>query len=382
MALNKYKKYSWVKRFVQIAFFAFIAFIVITNHLESQGIELPWTAPGFHSVCPFGGVETIGRLVTEDRYIQKTHESNLWVLFGVLLSTALVGSVFCGWICPLGSIQDWIGKLGKKLFAKKYNHFVPKKIDYILSYLRYFVLGLVILKTTEMLTLVFMNVDPYYALFHFWTGDVVPSALIVLGIVLIASLFVERPWCRWLCPFGAVLGIVQLVSPWKIRRNKDICTNCGKCSRVCPMGIDLASKNVILDPRCNKCGECLTACTKEGGLTHSLGKRASINNRFITAGIILVLLFAPVVYAQLTSSFNTSNRPQVTRGNLSPEEIKGSMTFEELAKGFDMEYTDLKVYLELPDSITPDTQIKDAEDIEEFITTRLIRDKMSALQNS
>ena len=381
MAINTVKKFNWIKRLIRIAFFTFILFMVISHYLEEQGVELPWSIPNFHSTCPFGGIETLGRLVTEDRYIQKTHESNLWVLLASLLGTAVIGAAFCGWICPLGTVQDWIAKLGKKIFKKKFNNFVPKKLDHILGYLRYVFLGLVVLKTTQMLTLVFMNVDPYYALYHFWTGEVVPSALIVLGIILAGSFFVERPWCRWLCPFGAVQGIVQLISPWKIRRDKDLCIDCKKCTKACPMRIDVAEKNSILDTRCNKCGECLSVCPEKGALTHSIGKKVSINNRFVTVAIVLVLFFSPIVYAQITGSFTTSNKVAIVRGTLAADDIKGSMTFGDLAIGFNMEYEELKTYLGLPDAASESMKIKDIEDIDDNHSPHTIREKMSALQN-
>jgi ferredoxin len=368
----------WIRRVLQIGFFLFVLSVVTTHFLKSQGVSLPWDSANFHAICPFGAVETTGRLITQGDFIPKTHESNFWILLSVIGATVLFGALFCGWLCPLGSIQDWIGKLGKRLLGKRYNR-IPKKLDRLLSYLRYVVLALVVIQTTRMINLVFVKVDPYYALFHFWTGEALPSAIAVLGVVLVSSLFVARPWCRWLCPFGALQGILQLVSPWKIRRDAASCINCGKCSRVCPMSIRVDKTEAVLDTRCNRCGECLAACPIEGGLDHALPQRKlSLKSRFATAALIVVLFATPIMAAQQAGLFKTSNRTVVVKGKLATEEIKSSLTLNELALGFGTDIHTIREYLALPATVAGDTKLRDLEDINESLTTKAVREKMES----
>jgi polyferredoxin len=300
-------------------------------------------------------------------------------LFATTGATLLIGAAFCGWLCPLGSVQDWIGRLGKKILGKRFNR-VPYILDQILGYLRYVVLALVVIGTTRMINLVFASVDPYYALFHFWTGEALPSAIAVLAVVLVSSLFVERPWCRWLCPFGALQGILQLVSPWKIRRNPEICINCNKCARACPMRIKVSEKMTVLDTRCNRCGECLAACPVEGGLEHSLPGRVRIplKNRLLPAFLVLTFFAAPIVISQQVGLFETSAKVQVVEGTLKAEEIKSSMTLEELAAGFNASLDALIEFLTLPEGVPASTKLRDLEDIDESLTTKAVRSKMSS----
>jgi len=101
--------------------------------------------------------------------------------------------------------------LARKIFKKRYNHFIPIKLDMLLRYLRYIILILVVVKTATTAKLLFSNFDPYFALFNIWSDEVTRLSLFILAVVLIVSLFIERPWCKYLCPFGALLGIFNFL---------------------------------------------------------------------------------------------------------------------------------------------------------------------------
>ncbi len=380
--MNRVKKRSalWARRSIQIVFFLFIFAVAFSHYAEKNGMDVPWPVlHNFHAVCPFGAVETAGRLVMDGSFIPKIHESNLWVFAGVMLVTLLFGAVFCGWLCPLGSVQEWIGTIGKKIFGKRYNRFIGERADRVLGYLRYAVLVLVLLKTTQMVSLVFQRVDPYYALFHFWMGDVLPSAMIVLGAVLALSLFFERPWCRWFCPFGALIGLVQLFAPWKIRRNSAECSACGACSRMCPMRIPLEKKTTVLDTRCNRCGNCLTVCPKEAGMSFSFS-RASLYpmKRRLVTGVLIVLVFAaPILFAHAGGFFHTSRNAKVQRGKIGVEEIRGTMTMEEIARGMGLDSEMLRQVLGVEENMPESTKLYDLEDLQASLTLKTVKQKLS-----
>ncbi len=255
---NFFRNKIWVRRFAQLFFFGLIALISVNHTLSESGLSIPFLAnASLHALCPFGGVVTIYQYATEGTFVQKIHESSfILMIIGFLLSI-LFGPVFCGWVCPLGTVQEWFAALGRKLFGKKrYNHFIPARIDRVLRYLRYLVLAWVVYMTATSGTLVFASIDPYYALFNFWTSEVAVGGLIVLGVTLLASLFVERPWCKYACPYGAVLGLFNLVRVFGIRRQESTCTLCGACDRNCPMNINVSSKSVVRDHQCISCLEC------------------------------------------------------------------------------------------------------------------------------
>jgi len=241
----------------QLFFFALIAAIAVNHSLSLAGVRIPLLgAASTHALCPFGGVVSIYQYLTSGTYVKKIHDASfilMYVGFGLAL---LFGPVFCGWVCPFGSVQEWIGRIGKKLLRKRYNTMVPPKLDRILRYLRYVVLAMVVFVTARSGQLLFENLDPYNALFAFWTGEVPLTALIVLVVVLLLSLVVERPFCRYACPYGAVQGVFNLFRIFKIRRNAATCIDCSKCDRACPMNIEVSSKAVIRDHQCISCMKC------------------------------------------------------------------------------------------------------------------------------
>lgn len=242
---------------VQIGFFVVIAVIAINHTLVESGADLPLlTGASLHSVCPFGGVVTIYQYATTGRFVQKIHESAFVLMFAGFALAVLVGPAFCGWACPMGSVQEWIGKLGRRIFRRRYNRFVPYQVDRWLRYLRYLVLAWVLFVTAWSAKLVFADYDPYFALFNFWSNEVAWSALAILGLVLVLSLFVERPFCKYACPYGATLGLFNLIRIFPIRRNAKSCITCRLCDVACPMNIPVSGKEVIRDHQCISCLKC------------------------------------------------------------------------------------------------------------------------------
>lgn len=259
-----------LRTIVQIAFFALVAFMSVAKFLLEQGVALPFVSEvSLHTVCPFGGVVSIYQLIADGTFVQKIHESALVLMALVFVLAILFGPVFCGWFCPFGSFQEWLGKLGRKVFGKRFNHLVPPKIDRVLRYLRYGVLGMVVYMTAKTGLLVFQNVDPYYALFNFYSGEVAISALIALFVVVILSLVVERPFCKYACPYGALLGLTNLFRVFGIRRRPSSCIGCKACDRACPMNIPVSESGTVRNPQCISCMKCTSesACPVPGTVT-------------------------------------------------------------------------------------------------------------------
>lgn len=242
---------------VQLVFFALMLSIAINHTLEELGRAIPWlSAASIHGICPFGGVVSIYQYATTGTLVQKVHEASFVLMAIVVFLAIAFGPVFCGWICPMGTIQEWFGRIGRKVFKKRYNAFVPQKIDRVLRYLRYLVLIWVIYMTAATGTLIFEAWDPYYTMFNLWSDELAWSGVAILALVLGLSLFVERPFCKYACPFGAVLGITNLFRIFGIRRNASTCINCSLCDKTCPMNIPVSASGVVRDHQCISCMKC------------------------------------------------------------------------------------------------------------------------------
>lgn len=252
------KTKNWPRLVVQVFFFFLILMIAVNKNLVESGKSgiLFLSSASLHALCPFGGVVSIYQFLTVGTFVQKIHESSFVLMFIVFALAILFGPVFCGWVCPLGSFQELIGKIGRKIIGKKYNSFIPYKYDRYLRYLRYIILLWVLYAIGVTGKLLFQDYDPYYALFNFWTSEITVSALVILGITIISSLFVERPWCKYACPYGAVLGITNLFRIFKIRRESSTCILCSACDRACPMNISVSNKGIIRNQQCISCLKC------------------------------------------------------------------------------------------------------------------------------
>jgi polyferredoxin len=272
------KKKSNIRLYIQIFFFVLVASIAVNHSLEEAGRALPLlSSASLHALCPFGGVVSIYQQVTTSTYVKQIHESSFILMYLAFLLALFFGPVFCGWVCPLGAVQEWFSRLGRRIFKKRFNHFIPYRFDKYLRFLRYIVLARVLYLTAVTGTLIFIKMDPYYALFNFWTGEVAVTALILLMIVLAASLFVERPFCKYICPYGAILGVFNLFRIFKIKRNAATCTDCKLCDRSCPMNITVSTSRVIRNHQCISCLECTSdyACPVTDTVELTTGKMIS-----------------------------------------------------------------------------------------------------------
>lgn len=270
------KRGIWMRKILQGFFFLLVLLNVVNHTLQKDGggwSFLP--AASLHSICPFGGVESAYRLLTGGALLQKVRDSSVILLMAVFLLAVLFGPVFCGWICPLGSLQEWFGKIGRKwLGPRRYNHFIPAKLDHALRYLRYGVLAWLVYATAISAKLVFQEYDPFFALFHFWTGEASFSALLILLAILLTSLLVERPWCKYACPFGAFLGFTNLFRIFTIQRNAGTCRPGQACSTLCPMNIHVSSQAEVRDHQCIACLECTSeaCCPIQGTVVFAAGR--------------------------------------------------------------------------------------------------------------
>jgi polyferredoxin len=258
----------WVRKVVQWGFFALIALLAVNNALAESGGGLAFLpSVSLHAICPFGGVVSIYQFATVGTFVQKVHQASFVLMAIGFLLAILFGPVFCGWVCPLGTIQEFVSGFGRRVLRKRFNHFVPAKLDKVLRYLRYGVLAWVVYMTAVTGLLIFSEYDPYFALFNFWSSEASLLGLGILVVTLVLSFFVERPWCKYACPYGAVLGVTNLFRVFAIRRTEATCKTCALCATQCPMNIAVDKQTVVRDHQCISCLECTSEAVCPAGQT-------------------------------------------------------------------------------------------------------------------
>lgn len=268
------------RRVTQLGFAAFITFTIVQHTLVGEEGES--STASAESFCPFGGLETLYKYVASGgNYVPHTHLSNLVLAGAVLLVALLARNAFCGWICPLGFLQDMVSKFSGwvqkrfRLVRRAVKTLKTKgawlsAIDRPLRLLKYGVLVWAVGGAAAFGVMVFRDYDPWAALLTITEWSVGPG-LFVLGVTLVASLFVERPWCRYACPLGAASGLVSKFSPVYLQRNGDACKACGVCNKACPMGLKIDTASTITSVDCIGCLECVGVCPREGALELKVG---------------------------------------------------------------------------------------------------------------
>ncbi|MBK9695910.1 MAG: 4Fe-4S binding protein [Propionibacteriaceae bacterium] len=227
-------------------------------------------AASVDALCPFGAVETLLTWVTTGGLISKIHPSNLVLGLALLIATLLVGNAFCGWICPFGALQDALTWVRRKLNLPSVT--LPRTLDRALRWGRFVVLAVVLYFSYTTAKLWFADYDPYVTLFGLhWLFGAESSgfwiALLILGVVAAASVVIDRFWCRYLCPLGAVFAVVGRFSLLRLRRSAVTCTDCTLCDKPCPVGIEPSKAKPFVSSDCIGCMDCVATCPVPGALT-------------------------------------------------------------------------------------------------------------------
>ena len=374
-------KSSKIRISVQTGFLLFLTWVGIRHQMLGGG---PSGAPAVDALCPFGGMESLYIFLTSGGWLRRVAPSALVLLVAVVLMTIVPGRTFCGWICPLGTLGELSAKIGKKLGIKKSE--LPPAVDSKLRYLKYVIFLVIIYFTWQMGTLVWRDYDPWVAYMHLSAGfsEMVekPWAFIILfGTVIFASFKIERFWCRYLCPLGALLAPLQKISLIKVHRNEEHCIHCHLCSPNCPVRLDPESSDTVTSAECLACGQCVEACPKEKALYFAL-KGKTIKT--LTVGIIgLVIFFGAYGYARVTNLWQTWASPTATIVEKDPTEaIFGWMSIEKIAETLTISVDEVIKLGKLPQDIPLDIPVKNIEGVDDELLKENLKEGLETRQPS
>lgn len=162
----------------------------------------------------------------------------------------LFGRVFCGYACPIGAWQQLLAGIGNKFTKFR----MPKKLDKVLKYFKYLFAILIVGVAVSTRYPFFQKIDPFSYLFAF---NFTVYGIISIAIVSGVSLLISRPFCRYICPYGAILALFSKFSIYKIKA-KNGCKSCTLCDRVCET--DAITKGIVDQSECIRCKKCIDSC--------------------------------------------------------------------------------------------------------------------------
>ena len=232
----------------------------------------------------------------------------MFILVAFLAISWLLRKSFCSWLCPVGTISEWLWKLGKETFGRNFR--LPRWLDIPLRGLKYLLLGLFLYAVGSMTVpaiRAFLE-GPYgviadVKMLNFFRFMTVATA-VTLGVLVLLSVFVQNFWCRYLCPYGGLMGLVALLSPLRIRRDAILCIDCAKCAKSCPALLPVDKLVQIRSAECTGCLECVAVCPAEGALRMAAPRRRRVP-AWAMATAAAVLFLGICGYAQWAGYWRT-----------------------------------------------------------------------------
>jgi ferredoxin len=309
------------------------------------------------ALCPFGGIETLWSYLATGAILQRIAFSSLVLLGSTVVVALIAGRAFCGQVCPLGTLQELVGRIGRRFGWTRTNP--PAPIDRVARLLKYVVLVVATAATWWLGTLVFRPYDPWAAYHHVTSTELFTEFGIggaILGVSLAGSLIYQRFFCRYACPMGAGLALLAPLSWFKVRRTEASCTDCRQCSTICPVGIDVSGASTVDSTECISCGECVTACTVPNTLAIADRTGRTLPPLVLTI-FTLAVFFGVVGIATAVDSFDWTiptlagevQRAQEGGAPVDTSVIKGSMSMNQTADATGIPATELQQVFGLPD---------------------------------
>ncbi|MCS6953240.1 MAG: 4Fe-4S binding protein [Bryobacteraceae bacterium] len=308
-----------LRRIVQCLFAALnvwigVEFYLFVRHYETGGTSLYVPRPpGVEGWLPIASLMNL-KYWLETGEVPAIHPAGMFLLVAFLAISWLLRKSFCSWLCPIGALSEALWRAGRSIFGRNFR--LPRWLDFPLRSVKYVLLGLFLYAIGTMSApaiRAFME-SPYgliadVKMLNFFRYLSVTAA-VTLGVLAVASVLLQNFWCRYLCPYGALLGLLSRFSPAYVRREPHLCIDCAKCAQACPSWLPVDQLVSVRSEECIGCMACVAACPAEGALYLSLPRRRRLPAWALAAGIAAIF-FAVVSYARWAGYWRTDLPSQV-----------------------------------------------------------------------
>jgi len=300
-------RYAIQAVFLLFSLYIGLQFYQFYEHFVTNGktpfVERPSAVEGF---LPISALVALKVWLTSGDF-DVIHPAGLVLLSFFVGAGILLRKTFCSWICPVGTANELIAWLGRKILRRNFE--LPKRLVWLLTPIKYvlllFFIGMVL--QMDIFSAKSFLVDNYnkvsdvkmLLLFLIISG----FTLKFIIVIFILSIFFRNFWCRFLCPYGAFIGLSSIFRITKIERNVDTCTNCEMCTKVCPQRLKVHQVEKVTYLNCSACMACVEACPIKGTLNMTVAKK-KVNKWFIPV-TFFVLFFVVIGVAKMTGHWNT-----------------------------------------------------------------------------
>ncbi len=293
----------WAQLFaLGITLWVGVQFVLFVAFLEGKGSHAAVSRPpGVEGFLPISGLLSLRDWV-QSGHLNPIHPSSAIILLAIVAVAFFFKKGFCSWVCPVGFISEMIGAVGDRLVGRRLK--LPRLLDWPLRSLKYLLLAFfvyVIFWSMSSVQVREFIASPYnkiadIKMLKFFT-EIDPFALTTIIILFVASIFLRGFWCRYLCPYGALLGLFSLAGPSKIKRDQNLCINCAKCARACPSFIKVDQVKQVVSDECTGCLDCVDVCPVAGALEPGyLGRRKKISKRVWAYAFVVVFWGALLMF--------------------------------------------------------------------------------------
>jgi polyferredoxin len=315
-----------VRRGVQVAFLLLnvwlgVQFYIWVRYFETGG-QSAYVArpPGVEGWLPIAALMNLKYTVVTGRVLD-VHPAGMFLLLAFAAASMVFRKAFCSWLCPIGTISEWLWMGGRELLGKNYQ--LPRWADLPLRSLKYILLALFAWVVVTMPTddiRAFLT-SPYGLVADVKMLDFFRAAgrttIQVCLVLVIFSVITKNFWCRYLCPYGALMGLLSVLSPTRITRDPVSCIDCGKCATACPTLIPVDKLMTVRTPECNGCLTCVSVCPVKDALEmRTLAGRRRVAAPRIAMGVAAIL-FAVIGCARIAGHWN-GNTPETLFFQLIP----------------------------------------------------------------
>lgn len=288
---------------------------------------------------------------------------NLLMVTAVILMTFIWGRFFCGWLCSFGAMQDLLRFLGKRIVKRS---IIPEKADRILKYVKYAVLLYLVIAVWTLgfgADTVWSPWTVFGSLASPWNGLPAQSILLSIGAALllltvIGSVFIDRFFCRYCCPLGAVFTLLSQFRIFRIKKPAASCGNCQGCTKSCPMAIPLNRHDEVRSGECIDCLNCTTACHRDNVTLHPLPAVSGTVAAMALAGVTFAGTLQPADSNIAAPTAPTAITTQVIEGKYQDGVYAGS------ASGY---RGDISVSVTVENGNISDITVVSANDDREFL---------------